>query len=193
MTTFQAGHIDRGETVLVWDGSWLPATVADMVLEPGGECLIVRCENGASAPASFADLDPRDPNALGTDKPLQSRARTMTTVGSHYALTTSEVQGPSNCGTSVHRCRCGPLRSADFRAAQQVSKPKRYMQPCIKRGGGVQKNGMRSIATTGWLAHTGARISVLKWKSRVRLRAPLEPRRFVDLLRERRSHNGQKR
>jgi hypothetical protein len=57
MTTFQAGHIDRGETVWVWDGSWLPATVADMVLEPGGECLIVRCENGASAPASFADVE----------------------------------------------------------------------------------------------------------------------------------------
>jgi hypothetical protein len=58
MTTFQAGHIERGEPVWVWDGSWLPATVADMVLEPRGECLIVRCENGASAPASFADVEP---------------------------------------------------------------------------------------------------------------------------------------
>jgi hypothetical protein len=41
MTTFQAGHVERGESVWVWDGSWLPATVADVVLERGRKCLIV--------------------------------------------------------------------------------------------------------------------------------------------------------
>ncbi len=75
MTTSRAGHIKRGEPVWVWDASWLPATVADVVLESGRECLIVRFENGVSAPVSFADLKPRDPAVLGTDKPPQSRAR----------------------------------------------------------------------------------------------------------------------
>ncbi len=42
----------------------MPATVADVVLEAGREYLIVRFENGASAPASFADLEPRDRRAV---------------------------------------------------------------------------------------------------------------------------------
>jgi len=69
MKASRTDQIERGDPVWVWDGSWLPAGVADVALEPGREFLIAQFENGGSAPASWADIELRDPDARGTDKP----------------------------------------------------------------------------------------------------------------------------
>jgi hypothetical protein len=69
MKAFRADQLERGDPVWVWDGSWLAAGVADVALEPGRKFLIVQFENGGSAPASWADIELRDPDARGTDKP----------------------------------------------------------------------------------------------------------------------------
>jgi hypothetical protein len=69
MKTFQARDIKREDAVWVWHGLWLPAVVADVLLEPGRKFAIVRFENGGSAPVSFTAVEPRDPYAQGSDRP----------------------------------------------------------------------------------------------------------------------------
>ncbi len=59
MKAFREDHIEREASVWVWDGSWLPAVPADVVLEPGHKVLIVQFENDCSAPTSWADVEPR--------------------------------------------------------------------------------------------------------------------------------------
>ena len=69
MKTFGADNIRPDDPIWVWDGCWLPAVVADVVLEPDGRLVIVRFENGCSAPASVPNLKLRDPDARGGDRP----------------------------------------------------------------------------------------------------------------------------
>ena len=77
MKTFQADDIKRDDPVWVWDGSWFPAVVADLVLEPD-KFAIVRFENGCSAPAPLWDVEQRDADAHGRDRPRhQGRGRSL--------------------------------------------------------------------------------------------------------------------
>jgi hypothetical protein len=69
MKTLRADQIKRGDPVWVWDGWWLPAEAADVVCEPGRECLIVQFENGGCVPSSWEEVERRDPDAGGADKP----------------------------------------------------------------------------------------------------------------------------
>jgi len=69
MKTFGTDDIRPEDPIWVWDGCWLPAVVADVVFEPNGRLVIVRFENGCSAPASVPDLKLRDPDARGSDRP----------------------------------------------------------------------------------------------------------------------------
>ena len=69
MKTVRANDIRPDDPIWVWDGCWLPAVVADVVFERDGRLVIVRFENGCSAPASGPDLKPRDPDARGSDRP----------------------------------------------------------------------------------------------------------------------------
>ena len=69
MKTFGADDIRPEDPIWVWDGCWLPVVVADVVLEADGRLVIVRFENGCSAPASAPDLTLRNPDARGSDRP----------------------------------------------------------------------------------------------------------------------------
>jgi hypothetical protein len=62
--------IKRHDPVWVWDGCWLPAVVADVLLEPGKTLLVVQFEHGVSAPVSRTNIEPRNPSIRGADKPL---------------------------------------------------------------------------------------------------------------------------
>jgi hypothetical protein len=62
-------QIKRETAVWVWDGSWWPAVVIDGFIDRGERLLIVRFEHGVTAPARAADLEPREPNLRGADKP----------------------------------------------------------------------------------------------------------------------------
>jgi len=57
------------DPVWVWDGCWLPAVVADIVLEAGKPFFVVEFEHGVSAPVSSANVEPRNPGIRGADKP----------------------------------------------------------------------------------------------------------------------------
>ena len=65
METPRADHMNRDDPVWVWDGFWLPA----VMVEPDHKRALVRFENGCSAPASWADVERRDPHARGRDRP----------------------------------------------------------------------------------------------------------------------------
>ena len=69
MKTVRANDIRPDVPIWVWDGSWLPAVIAELVPEPDGRVVIVRLENGCSVPASMPDLQLRDPDARGSDRP----------------------------------------------------------------------------------------------------------------------------
>jgi len=70
----QANQIEREAAVWVWDGTWWPATVTNATVDRGERLLIVRFEHGVTAPALPTDLEPRDPDLRGTDKPVGTRA-----------------------------------------------------------------------------------------------------------------------
>ncbi len=90
--TCRTAHIERSDPVWVWDGAWFPATVAEVALAPGRERLTVRFESGVSAPASFAALKPRDPDALGADRP-SGRGTTMVAPMGGYAPGKNGISG----------------------------------------------------------------------------------------------------
>lgn len=70
MRTDKTRHrIRRGYPVWVWDGFWMAAIVAEVMGKDSNKCLIVRFESGASAPALWENVEPRDPNRQGRDKP----------------------------------------------------------------------------------------------------------------------------
>jgi hypothetical protein len=71
METSRADHINRDDPIWVWDGSWLPA----VMLEPDRKLALVRFENGCSAPASWSDVEPRDPH--GEDATDQAEANAL--------------------------------------------------------------------------------------------------------------------
>jgi hypothetical protein len=52
--------------IWVWDGDWRPARIV-VVLER--DSLLVRFDNGVTAPVGRAMVQPRDPAAHGADKP----------------------------------------------------------------------------------------------------------------------------
>jgi hypothetical protein len=61
--------IKRHDPVWVWDGCWLPAVIADVLLEPGKTRFVVQFEHGVSAPVSRTNVEPRNPGICGADKP----------------------------------------------------------------------------------------------------------------------------
>ena len=70
MSAARAFNIKLNDPVWVWDASWLPAIVTDVVSEPDRNFVIVHFENGCSAPASWTNVAPRDSSAHGRDRPL---------------------------------------------------------------------------------------------------------------------------
>jgi hypothetical protein len=62
-------QIEPATAVWVWDGSWWPAMVTRTLVDCGERLLIVRFEHGLTAPARPANLEPRDPDVGGADKP----------------------------------------------------------------------------------------------------------------------------
>jgi hypothetical protein len=69
MDPCQAKQIEPAAPVWVWDGHWWPAIVADASAKRGRGFLIVRFENGVTAPVPRARLQLRDPALRGADKP----------------------------------------------------------------------------------------------------------------------------
>jgi hypothetical protein len=74
METSRLKQIERAATVWVWDGSWWPAVVTNALVDRGERLLIVRFEHGLTAPARPANLEPRDPDLCGADKPCPAVA-----------------------------------------------------------------------------------------------------------------------
>jgi hypothetical protein len=67
--------IKRHDPVWVWDGCWLPAVVADVLLEPGKTLFVVQCDHGVSAPVSGTNIEPRNPGIRGAEQAVIARAR----------------------------------------------------------------------------------------------------------------------
>jgi hypothetical protein len=73
----QNGQIDLlplHSPLWVWDGTWLPATIA--VTLDGG-VIIVRFSHGVSAPIAASKVAIRNPALHGTDRPSMSRSAAM--------------------------------------------------------------------------------------------------------------------
>jgi hypothetical protein len=62
-------RIARDHPVWVWDGFWMAAVVAEVTAKADHDSVIVRFESGASAPALWENIEQRDPNCQGRDKP----------------------------------------------------------------------------------------------------------------------------
>jgi hypothetical protein len=67
--TAPVSKIRPDSPVWVWDGSWLPGVVAEVVWESGEELVVVQFQHGVSAPAAWADVKPRNPGLGGADRP----------------------------------------------------------------------------------------------------------------------------
>jgi hypothetical protein len=73
MDLSQEMEIGRETAVWVWDGRWWPAVVSNAIADRDEGFLLVRFEHGVTAPARPTDLQPRDPDLRGVDKPLGPR------------------------------------------------------------------------------------------------------------------------
>lgn len=71
-------QLEPTAAVWVWEGSWWPAVVTGALVDHGQRLLIVRFEHGLTAPARPANLEPRDPDLRGADKPCSAVARQFT-------------------------------------------------------------------------------------------------------------------
>ena len=78
MKTFRANQLQPDDPVWVWDGSWLPAVVAEVIHELYRKFLIVRFDNSGSAPALWEEVETRNPDAHGADRPrVRGRRRRL--------------------------------------------------------------------------------------------------------------------
>jgi hypothetical protein len=69
----QAMEAGRGAAVWVWDGHWWPAVVTNAIAGRGEGLLLVRFEHGVTVPARPSDLQPRNPDLGGADRPVGPR------------------------------------------------------------------------------------------------------------------------
>ena len=64
-----AQAIARNIPVWLWHDGWWPAVVVEPCSGTDETMLVVRLPHGISVPASVAELKPRDPALLETDRP----------------------------------------------------------------------------------------------------------------------------
>jgi len=68
-----AQAIARNTPVWAWYDIWWPAVVVEPCSGTDETMLVVRLAHGVSMPASVAELEPRDPALLGSDRPAERR------------------------------------------------------------------------------------------------------------------------
>jgi hypothetical protein len=68
-----AQAIARNTPVWLWHDGWWPAVVVEPCSGTDETMLVVRLPHGISVPASVAELEPRDPALLETDRPAARR------------------------------------------------------------------------------------------------------------------------
>jgi len=63
----------RNTPVWLWHDGWWPAVVVEPYSGTDETILVVRLAHGVSVPALIAELEPRDPALLETDRPADRR------------------------------------------------------------------------------------------------------------------------